>query len=164
MAIVKGPDFIALQVPDFEKLAKFYSEVLGLPRAPKSPPDGVLFLTTPISFAVRKPHQPLEKWPLGYGAALWFLCDNSIELYARLKNHQFGTTHWKRDGCVGLCESACSLDTNTGCAARDDGVFPGQIDAFDDIQSCRVKSERCSKLCHDGLSPIRPNISLSCER
>lgn len=87
MAIVKGPDFIALQVPDFEKSAKFYSEVLGLPRSPKSPPDGVLFLTIPIPFAVRKPHQPLDNSPLGYGAALWFLCDNSIELYEKLRKH-----------------------------------------------------------------------------
>jgi len=85
MTTIKGPDFIALQVPDVEKSATFYSEVLGLQRAPKSPPDAVLFLTTPIPFAVRKPHQPLGDHPLGLGTALWFLCDNSIELYAKLK-------------------------------------------------------------------------------
>jgi len=85
MASVKGPDFIALQVPDVEKSARFYSEVLGLERAPKSPPDAVLFLTSPIPFAVRKPQHPLGDSPLGHGAALWFLCDNSMELHARLK-------------------------------------------------------------------------------
>lgn len=87
MATVNGPDFIALQVPDFEKSGKFYEEVVGLPRAPKSPPGAVLFLTTPIAFAVREPHQALADFPLGYGAALWFLCDNSIELYEKLKSH-----------------------------------------------------------------------------
>jgi len=87
MATIKGPDFIALQVPDFEKSAKFYSEILGLRRAPKSPPDAVLFMTSPIPFAVRKSHQPLGDHPLGHGAALWFLCDNSIELYAKLKEN-----------------------------------------------------------------------------
>jgi predicted enzyme related to lactoylglutathione lyase len=87
MATVKGPDFIALQVPDFEKSAKFYEEVVGLPRAPKSPPGAVLFLTTPIAFAVRKPQQALGDFPPGHGAALWFLCDDSVELYAKLKSH-----------------------------------------------------------------------------
>jgi catechol 2,3-dioxygenase-like lactoylglutathione lyase family enzyme len=85
MATIKGPDFIALQVPDVEKSAEFYSDILGLKRAPKSPPDAVLFLTSPIPFAVRKPHQPLGNQPPGLGVALWFLCDNSIELYAKLK-------------------------------------------------------------------------------
>jgi predicted enzyme related to lactoylglutathione lyase len=85
MAIVKGPDFIALQVPDLEKAAKFYADVVGLERAPQSPPDAVLFRTEPIPFAVRRPHQPLGNHPLGHGAAIWFLCDNSVELFAKLK-------------------------------------------------------------------------------
>jgi len=85
MATVKGPDFIALQVPDVEKAARFYSEIIGLQRAPESPPGAVLFLTSPIPFAVRKPQQPLGSSPLGHGVALWFLCDNAIELYSKLK-------------------------------------------------------------------------------
>ena len=89
MKNVKGPDFVALQVPDIEKSAQFYSEVLGLKRAPQSPPDAVLFLTAPIPFAVRKPlgNLPVGEKQLGLGVALWFLCKNSIELYERLKSN-----------------------------------------------------------------------------
>ena len=85
MTNVKGPDFIALQVPNVEKSAKFYTELLGLHPAPDSPPDAVLFLTSPIPFALKKSREPLGNSPLGHGAALWFLCDNSMELYAKLK-------------------------------------------------------------------------------
>jgi catechol 2,3-dioxygenase-like lactoylglutathione lyase family enzyme len=87
MATVKGLDFVALQVPDVEKAAKFYTEIIGLKRAPQSPPDAVLFLTSPIPFAVRKPHSPLGDSSLGLGVALWFYCDNSIELFNKLKSN-----------------------------------------------------------------------------
>jgi predicted enzyme related to lactoylglutathione lyase len=88
MTSVKGPDFIALQAPDIEKSAQFYSEIVGLKRAPQSPPDAVLFLTTPIPFAVRKPlgNLPSGENQVGRGIALWFLCENSVELYERLKS------------------------------------------------------------------------------
>jgi len=102
MATVKGLDFVALQVPDIEKSAKFYTEVLGLQRAPKSPPDAVLFLTTPIPFAVRKPHQPLGSSPLGHGVALWFLCDNSIELYSKLKANKVTVLDKPTQGPFGM--------------------------------------------------------------
>ena len=63
MATVTGQDFLALQVHDLEKAADFYEKVVGLKRSPKSPPDAVLFLTSPIPFAVRKPHGNLDIVP-----------------------------------------------------------------------------------------------------
>jgi catechol 2,3-dioxygenase-like lactoylglutathione lyase family enzyme len=39
---VTGPDFVALQVRDLEAAARFYTERLGLRRAPGSPPGAVV--------------------------------------------------------------------------------------------------------------------------
>jgi catechol 2,3-dioxygenase-like lactoylglutathione lyase family enzyme len=50
-----GPDFIALQVRSLEQAADFYESRLGLRRADVSPPGAVVFVTTPIPFAVREP-------------------------------------------------------------------------------------------------------------
>lgn len=86
MATVKGPDFIALQVRDLEASSRFYREVVGLKAASQHPPDAVLFQTAPIPFAVRKPHVDLKATSiLGHGVALWFCCDNSIELHKVLE-------------------------------------------------------------------------------
>jgi predicted enzyme related to lactoylglutathione lyase len=69
---VTGPDFIALQVRDLEKAATFYEQVVGLTRAPFSPPHAVVFATEP-TFAVREPAPgvDLEAGPAGLGVALW---------------------------------------------------------------------------------------------
>lgn len=69
---VTGPDFIALQVRDLERAAAFYENVVGLTRAPFSPPHAVVFDTQP-TFAVREPAPgtDLEAGPAGLGVALW---------------------------------------------------------------------------------------------
>lgn len=69
---VIGPDFISLQARDLEKAAAFYENVIGLERAPFSPPHAVVFATQP-AFAVRDaaPSVDLEAGPLGLGVALW---------------------------------------------------------------------------------------------
>ncbi len=69
---VTGPDFLALQVRDLEKAALFYETVVGLTRAPISPPHAVVFDTQP-TFAVRDPAPgvDLESGELGLGVALW---------------------------------------------------------------------------------------------
>jgi catechol 2,3-dioxygenase-like lactoylglutathione lyase family enzyme len=85
MPTVTGPDFIAFQVADLEKSAHFYSEVLGLPRAPKSPPDAVVFATSPITFVVRKPVQEFRDEARGQGVILWFACQGLDELHSKLK-------------------------------------------------------------------------------
>ncbi|NYF09534.1 putative enzyme related to lactoylglutathione lyase [Leifsonia sp. AK011] len=79
---VTGPDFIALQVRDLEKAATFYEEVVGLSRAPFSPPHAVVFDTQP-TFAVRDPAPgvDLDAGPLGLGVALWLHDPDAAELH-----------------------------------------------------------------------------------
>lgn len=77
---VTGPDFIALQVRDLEKSAQFYTEQLGLRRAPGSPPGAVVFATAPVPFAVREPAADLDAVSrLGWGVALWLKADGDID-------------------------------------------------------------------------------------
>jgi predicted enzyme related to lactoylglutathione lyase len=80
---VTGPDFIALQVRDLDKAAAFYEEVVGLTRAPFSPPHAVVFDTQP-TFAVREPAPGvnLEAGPAGLGIALWLHDPEAVTLHA----------------------------------------------------------------------------------
>jgi predicted enzyme related to lactoylglutathione lyase len=82
---ITGPDFIALQVRDLEKAATFYESVVGLTRAPFSPPHAVVFATQP-TFAVREaaPGVDLEAGPLGLGVALWLHDPEAVELHESL--------------------------------------------------------------------------------
>ncbi|MEV7015811.1 VOC family protein [Streptomyces sp. NPDC093991] len=86
-AAVEGPDFIALQVTDLPAAAAFFEKHLGLRRAPVSPPNAVVFATTPIPFAVR---EPLPDTDLtgdatpGLGVALWLRTDDAAHLHAQL--------------------------------------------------------------------------------
>ena len=71
---VTGPDFIALQVRDLERAANFYESVVGLTRAPVSPPHAVVFTTSPIAFAVRDAAPGVDLDSIaqpGLGVALW---------------------------------------------------------------------------------------------
>jgi predicted enzyme related to lactoylglutathione lyase len=80
-----GPSFIALQVSDLESSARFYTEELGLDRAPQSPPGAVVFATTPIPFALRVPTVDLSAVKrLGWGVALWLKADDPSALHAEL--------------------------------------------------------------------------------
>lgn len=82
---VIGPDFIALQVSDLEASAAFYSDQLGLERAPQSPPGAVVFATAPVPFAVREPVVDLKAVErLGWGVALWLKADDPQALHDRL--------------------------------------------------------------------------------
>ena len=80
---VTGPDFLALQVHDLEKAATFYENVVGLKRAPFSPPHAVVFDTQP-TFAVRDPAPgvDLDAGPLGLGVALWLHDPDAVALHA----------------------------------------------------------------------------------
>ncbi|TXK18689.1 VOC family protein [Homoserinibacter sp. GY 40078] len=82
---ITGPDFIALQVRDLDAAAAFYEEVVGLTRAPFSPPHAVVFDTRP-TFAVRDPAPgvDLEAGPLGLGVALWLHDPDAAALHATL--------------------------------------------------------------------------------
>jgi predicted enzyme related to lactoylglutathione lyase len=86
---VTGPDFVALQVRDLERAARFYTERLGLRRAPNSPPGAVVFATEPVPFAVREPMVDLDTVSrLGWGVALWLRADGGInELHDDLVKH-----------------------------------------------------------------------------
>lgn len=79
---VTGPDFIALQVRDLSKAASFYEEVIGLTRAPFSPPHAVVFDTQP-TFAVREPAPgvDLDSGQPGLGVALWLHAPEAVTLH-----------------------------------------------------------------------------------
>lgn len=77
---VTGPDFVALQVHDLDRSARFYTEQLGLRRAPSSPPGAVVFATEPVAFAVREPAVDLDAADrLGWGVALWLKADGDVD-------------------------------------------------------------------------------------
>jgi catechol 2,3-dioxygenase-like lactoylglutathione lyase family enzyme len=85
---VTGPDFVALQVRDLEASARFYTERLGLHRAPGSPPGAVVFAAEPIPFAVREPTVDLDAaGRLGWGVALWLKADDPGRLDDDLAGH-----------------------------------------------------------------------------
>ena len=86
MSTVAGPDFIALQVRDIERAAKFYERELGLRRAANSPPHAVVFATQPIAFAVRDPlpGTDLDRGQPGLGVALWLGVQDAQALHDRL--------------------------------------------------------------------------------
>lgn len=109
MPVVTGPDLIALQVRDLEAAAAFYRDVVGLPVAPSSPPNAVVFATTPIPFAVRSASVDLDLTEhLGHGMALWLraddavavldgLTDHGVDIVGELADSPFGKTFTFRD-------------------------------------------------------------------
>lgn len=82
---ITGPDFIALQVRDLERAAAFYADVVGLTRAPFSPPHAVVFDTQP-TFAVREPAPgvDLDSGQPGLGVALWLHDPEAAALHEKL--------------------------------------------------------------------------------
>lgn len=85
---IAGPDFVALQVRDLQKSARFYTERLGLTPAPASPPGAVVFATEPIPFAVREPMVDLDAASrLGWGVALWLKAEDIDRLHEDLADH-----------------------------------------------------------------------------
>jgi predicted enzyme related to lactoylglutathione lyase len=86
MPTVTGPDFLALQVRDLERAARFYEQRLGLRRAPVSPPGAIVFATEPVAFAVRDPlpGTDLDAGQPGLGVALWMGADDAQALHDEL--------------------------------------------------------------------------------
>jgi predicted enzyme related to lactoylglutathione lyase len=71
---VTGPDFISLQARDLVASQAFYEQYLGLVRSQAGPPHAVVFVTTPIAFALREvvPGTNLAAVAQpGIGAAIW---------------------------------------------------------------------------------------------
>ena len=83
---VTGPSFLALQVADVERVVSFYENIVGMVRAPQSPPGAVVFATSPIAFGVRGPlpDTDLAAGLPGLGVALWFACEDARALHDHL--------------------------------------------------------------------------------
>jgi catechol 2,3-dioxygenase-like lactoylglutathione lyase family enzyme len=109
---VTGPDFVALQVRDLEASACFYTERLGLRRAPGSPPGAVVFATEPVPFAVREPLVDLDAaGRLGWGVALWLKADGDIDaLRDDLAKHGVTIVTAPFDGPFGRTFAFADLD------------------------------------------------------
>jgi predicted enzyme related to lactoylglutathione lyase len=89
MSNVSGIDFAALQVHDVDASAAFYTDVVGLERAPGGPPHAVVFATEPIPFAVREPSIDLDATDkLGWGVAMWFHAEDVDAVHARVTGAQ----------------------------------------------------------------------------
>lgn len=102
MGKLTGPDFIALQVYDLDASTRFYRDTVGLEVAPSSPPEAVVFNTTPIPFAVREPMVDLDAVPrLGWGIALWFGCDDPDALHTALVDAGVSMLQEPIDGAFG---------------------------------------------------------------
>jgi predicted enzyme related to lactoylglutathione lyase len=87
MAHPIGPDFVALQVRDLQASANFYQNILGFLPEATSPPEAVLFKTSPIPLALRNPLRPVPSTgPLGLGLSLWIACDNADELHKTISD------------------------------------------------------------------------------
>ncbi|RKT55031.1 VOC family protein [Saccharothrix australiensis] len=86
---VTGPDFLALQVRDLDRAARFYEDHLGLRRVPAGPPGAAVFHTRPVPFAVREPLPGVDLDAAsprpGLGVALWLHCDDAQALHDRLR-------------------------------------------------------------------------------
>ncbi len=102
MAKLIGPDFVALQVHDLDASRRFYRDTVGLEVASSSPPNVVVFNTSPIPFAVREPMVELDAVPqLGWGIALWFSCDDPDALYTTLLEAGVSILQEPIDGAFG---------------------------------------------------------------
>ena len=97
-----GPDFIGIQVEDLDAAREFYTAVLGLKVADRSPPNAVVFDTKPIPFAVRSPAVDLKAVEhLGWGIALWFACDDADALHDDLAARGIEIEFEPKDGPFG---------------------------------------------------------------
>ena len=85
MSKVIGPDFVSLQVRDLDASKNFYMKHLGFVLAKMSPPGAVLFDTSPIAFAIRKPMIDLSASErMGWGVSIWLACDDADAFHERL--------------------------------------------------------------------------------
>ena len=114
MAKIIGPDFLALQVRNLEASRTFYTEQLGLELAPQSPPNAVVFATSPIPFAIREPAVNLDEVTrLGWGVALWLKSDHAEALCASLEAHGVSIVQRPFDGPFGRTFSFVDPDGYT---------------------------------------------------
>lgn len=86
MAMLRGPDFISLQVRNLSASRTFYTEVLGFSADERfDAPNFVLFDTSTIPFALSEAKVNLDETPQpGVGVTLWIDCDHVDELHAKL--------------------------------------------------------------------------------
>ena len=82
---VTGPTSPPCRSTTWSGPPRFYTERLGLCRAPHSPPNAVVFATSPTPLAVREPTVDLDAVDqLGWGVAPWLKADDADALHASL--------------------------------------------------------------------------------
>lgn len=86
MAMLRGPDFLRLQVRDLPASRAFYTELSGLTIDERfDTPEFVLFDTNSIPFGLSAARiTPGEAPQPGWGVTLWLDCDRVDELHAEL--------------------------------------------------------------------------------
>jgi predicted enzyme related to lactoylglutathione lyase len=95
-----GPDFIAFVVDDVQAAGAFWQDVVGLEPAAQSPPQALVFNTTPIPIAVRA-SQPDEPHANGSGVAVWFSVSGSVDEYRARLVRRGADVSEARDGPFG---------------------------------------------------------------
>src|SRR5829696_6175823 len=112
MTTASGPDFISLQVSDVPASAAFYEKYLGLNRQP-SPPNAVVFDTSPAAFPVPEPLPGTDLGPVsrrGAGVGIWLRAGDPQGVHNAMVSDAITITSAPVDGPFGRTFTFADLD------------------------------------------------------